>query len=249
MKADLTIVLPTKNSEKFLYFFLKSLEKQDYKNFLLLVADSSSTDNTLGIIKKCSFNFNIVSYKDISAEDGINKCLKRVKTKYFAIFNSDDVLGNKNYISSLIKLLQEGTDVAFPNSGIIINNIKKFSDQKDTFENILYKNISPDIGWIAKKTILREGLFTTKYKVATAYHFLLRLYKKNYYFKRDRSIYYFFRLGGNSHKNAALGWIENKNISIKLGSSKFFVYKQFLINFIKFFIKYKILRYYFKIER
>jgi glycosyltransferase involved in cell wall biosynthesis len=249
MMTDLTIVLPTKNSGKFLDSFLKSLKKQDYKNFLLLIADSSSTDNTLSIIKKYSFNFNIVSYKDISAEDGINKCLKRVKTKYFTIFNSDDILENKNYISSLIKLLQAGADVAFPNFGIIINNKKKFSDQKNAFESILYKNISPDIGWVAKKTILSEGLFTTKYKVATAYHFLLRLYKKNYYFKRDRSVYYFFRLGGNSYKNAALGWIENKNISLELGSNKFLVYIQFLINIIKFFIKYKILRHYFKIER
>jgi teichuronic acid biosynthesis glycosyltransferase TuaG len=249
MITDLTIVLPTKNSEKFLDSFLRSLEKQDYKNFLLLVADSSSSDNTLDIIKKYSFNFNIVSYKDMSAEDGINKCLKKVKTKYFSIFNSDDILGNKNYISSLIKLLQTGADVAFPNCGIIINNKKKFLDQRNTFKNILYKNISPDIGWIAKKNILSEGFFTTKYKVATAYHFLLRLYKKNYYFKRDESVYYFFRLGGNSYKNAALGWIESKNISLELGANKFLVYKQFLINFIKFFIKYKIFRYYFKIER
>jgi glycosyltransferase involved in cell wall biosynthesis len=246
---DLTIVLPTKNSERFLKYFLDSLKKQDYQNYLLLVADGSSRDNTIDILKKSNLNFIIVSNKDNNAEDGINKCLARVKTKYFCIFNSDDILGQTKYISTLINLLNQGVDVAFPNFGSIVNNKKKILNQEYKFSRILYNNVVPDIGWIAKSYVLKEGFFTTNYKVATAYHFLLRLYKKNYLFKRNRNINYFFRMGGNSYKAGFLGCIECKNIAIEFGSNKILVYKEFLINFFKFFIKYKILRVFFGVNR
>ena len=49
--VDLTIILPTKNSEKYIRFFLDSLKNQDYQNFELFVADSDSKDNTIEIIK------------------------------------------------------------------------------------------------------------------------------------------------------------------------------------------------------
>jgi glycosyltransferase involved in cell wall biosynthesis len=247
--TNLTIVLPTKNSEKFLETFLDSLKEQDFQNFFLFVADSSSSDNTITILKRYDFNLTIISTMDKSAEDGINKCLERIRTEYFAILNSDDMLGQKNYISNLVKLLQQGADVAFPNLGSIVNGKKKFLDQKYDFSRILTNNVVPDIGWIAKSIVLKEGFFTEKYKVATAYHFLLRLYKMNYVFKRDRSINYFFRMGGNSYKAGLLGYSEGRKIAIEFGSNKFLVYKRFLINFLKFVIKYKILKLFFSVKR
>jgi len=246
---NLTIVLPTKNSEKFIVEFLDSLKEQDFQDFFLFVADSSSSDNTIKILKKYNFNLTIISNTDKSAEDGINKCLVRIRTEYFIILNSDDMLGQKNYISSLIKLLKLGADVAFPNFGSIVDGKKKFLDQQYDFKRILVNNVVPDIGWIAKSIVLKEGFFTEKYKVATAYHFLLRLYKLNYVFKRDKSINYFFRMGGNSYKAGLLGYFECKKIALEFGSNKILVYKEFLINFFKFIIKYKLLKLFFSVKR
>ena len=245
--TDLTVILPTKNSEKFLHYFLKSLKDQDFQDFYLYVADGSSKDNTIKIIEEYNFNLSIMSRSDTSAEDGINKCLKRIKTKFFCLVNSDDVLGQKNYISSLISDLRAGADVAFPNFGSITNNQFKVINQKDSFEKIFYHNISPDIGWIANSSVLHEGLFPENYKLATAYLFLLNLYKKDYVFKRNRKVHYYFRIGGNSYKNGILAYLEQKDICLKFGANKFLVYKILTINLLKFFIKHKIFKFWYKV--
>ncbi len=245
--VDLTIILPTKNSEKNIKFFLDSLKFQDYQNFFLFVADSESKDNTIEIIKSYNFNLKIISKKDRNAEEGINNCLKEIRTKYFGILMSDDVLGEKNYISQLIYTLKNGADIALPNSGNIINNQFLKNDQNDEFKRLTYHNVSPDIGWFARKNVINEGLFTEKYKLATAYHFLLRLYKKKYNLKRNRNIYYYFRVGGNSFENAILAYYEQTKISKQFGANKFLVYTIFIINFFKYVIKYKLLKFYFKV--
>ena len=67
--VDLTIILPTKNSEKYIRFFLDSLKNQDYQNFELFVADSNSKDNTIEIIKSYNFKLKIISTKDRNAEE------------------------------------------------------------------------------------------------------------------------------------------------------------------------------------
>ena len=244
---DLTIILPTKNSEKYIRFFLDSLKRQDYQNFMLFVADSQSKDKTIEIIKSYNFNLKIVSTKDRNAEEGINNCLKLIETKFFGILMSDDVLGETNYISQLINTLNSGADIALPNSGNIIKNKFKTNNQKDEFGRLMYHNVSPDIGWFAKKTVLNEGLFTEKYKLATAYHFLLRLQKKKYIFKRNRNIYYYFRVGGNSFQNAILAYYEQTKISKQFGGNVFLVYTIFIVNFFKYVIKYKLFKFYFKV--
>lgn len=241
----LTVILPTKNSEKYIKIFLNSLKEQDFQDFILYLADSSSEDNTIEIVKNYNFNLRIISREDNNAEDGMNKCLEKVETNYFCIFMSDDKLGQKNYISELIYTLESGVDIALPNFGTIINNKFNIKDQKKNYNNLLYHNMPPDIGWIAKTSILKEGLFTQRYKLATSYHFLLRLHKKNYIFKRNKNVHYFFRVGGNSF-NGFLAFFEQSKVSLEFGGKKLLVYKILVINFLKYFIKYKLLKFYFK---
>ena len=154
-------------------------------------------------------------------------------------------LDKKNYLSELIHTLESGADIALPNFGTIINNKFKIKDQKKNYNNLPYYNLQPDIGWIAKTSILKEGLFTQRYKLATAYHFLLRLYKKNYIFKRNKNVHYFFRIGGNSF-NGFLAYFEQSKVSLEFGGKKLFIYKILVINYLKFIIKYRILKFYFK---
>ena len=243
----LTVILPTKNSEKYIKIFLNSLKEQDFKDFILYLADSSSEDNTVEIVKNYNFNLKIISREDNNAEDGMNKCLEKVETNFFCILNSDDKLGQKNYISELIYTLESGVDIALPNFGTIINNKSKIKGQKKNFNILPYHNIAPDIGWMGKTSVLKEGLFTQRYKLATAYHFLLRLYKKNYIFKRNENVHYFFRLGANSF-NGFLAYSEQTKVSLEFGGKKLLVYKIFVSNLLKYFIKYKLFKFYFKVK-
>ena len=102
----LTVIIPTLNSSFHLIPCLNSLQKQTYKNFEVFVVDGGSKDNTLDIFKKFSFSHKVVSKKDKACTDGINKTLPRVKSNYFMIIGSDDIISDKNYIRNLIKPLK-----------------------------------------------------------------------------------------------------------------------------------------------
>ena len=114
-------------------YFLDSLKKQDYNDYIIYLADGDSTDKTLSIFESYNFNYKIISKSD-SAEEGINKCLKKIETKYFCILNSDDYIGETNYLSGLISLLKTDSDVVFPNFGSLISETKKILDQRHLIE-------------------------------------------------------------------------------------------------------------------
>ena len=49
----LSIIIPTFNEEKYLPRVLESIQKQDYQNYEVIVADANSKDNTVKIAKRC----------------------------------------------------------------------------------------------------------------------------------------------------------------------------------------------------
>ena len=67
----------------------------------------------------------MVSKKDKACTDGINKILPKIKSNYFMILGSDDVISDKNYIKNLLKPLKENKcDIILPQWSYK-NNIKK----------------------------------------------------------------------------------------------------------------------------
>ena len=54
-KFKISIITVTKNSEKFLQETIDSLSKQTHQNFEHIIVDGASTDKTLDIIKKNSY--------------------------------------------------------------------------------------------------------------------------------------------------------------------------------------------------
>jgi glycosyltransferase involved in cell wall biosynthesis len=247
-KKILTIILPTFNSAKYLHFFLDSLQRQSFKNFQVYVADNKSSDQTLKIINKY-FNFctKIISRSDKSFENGVNKCLKKINSKYFCIFGSDDALGDKHYLKNLIATLNKNNcSVVFPQFGVIENLIKRKVLQTKDFNHINYKTILPGVGWIAKTEVLNNHYFNENIEVASDYDFLIRLFKKNYKFIRAANAIYYFRLGtGTSYKKVYKGFVEQKNISIQNKGPFFKIHTLFLVSYIKFFLKDKFLKIFF----
>jgi glycosyltransferase involved in cell wall biosynthesis len=243
-----TIILPTYNSEKFLPICLKSIEKQTFKNFIIFCVDGGSTDDTFKIIKNSKLNIKIISKKDKSFEDGLNKSFRFIKTKYFIIVGSDDLLGQPNYIDNLLTTLVESkSDIIFADYGVITNKCKKIIKQSNDFSCLDYKTVVPGLGWIAKKEILQSVKFNCKLKVATDYDFFLKLYKKKFKFFRENKSVYYFRLGGNSFKNAFIGFKEQKYIGLKMKGPKLKIYFTYYLSVIKFIVKFKILKFISKI--
>lgn len=94
MKDELiSIIIPTKNSDKYLYRCLSSIFDQDYKKFEILIIDSGSTDKTLKIAKL--FNCKIINYKPkisnskFDAPYKRNFGVKKSSGKYIYYFDAD----------------------------------------------------------------------------------------------------------------------------------------------------------------
>jgi len=249
MKKKITIIIPTYNSEKYILESLKSLKKQSYKNYSVFIADGGSKDRTLSLIKKSNLNYKIISKKDKSFEEGVNKCFDKLNTEYFMILGSDDALSDKNYLSKLInKLEDKNCDIIFPEYGVIINNKKKIIPQPKSFNQLIYKTVVPGLGWISKTKLIKKVRYNTKIRIATDYDIFLRMYKNKKKFYRSKSTVYYFRIGGNSYKSAIRGFNEQKMISIKHRGPLIKIYYVYFICLAKFIIKYLLLGRFFRVS-
>ena len=132
----LSIIIPTYNEEEYLPYLLKSIQRQDFEDYEVIVADSHSTDNTVNIAK--SYGCHVVP----GGLPGIgrNNGAKVAKGEILLFIDSDCVLTD-NYLSSAIEEFEHY------NLGIAITQIvpmeKSFINiLSHEFANYMTKQIS-----------------------------------------------------------------------------------------------------------
>jgi glycosyltransferase involved in cell wall biosynthesis len=86
----LSIIIPTLNEEKFLPLLLKTIEKQEFKDYELIVADNNSKDKTREIARK--FGCRITS-GGLPAK-GRNQGAKTAKGDLFLFIDADMVMSD-----------------------------------------------------------------------------------------------------------------------------------------------------------
>ena len=238
---NLDILLPTYNSTKYLKECLKSIKNQTYKNFRLLIIDGGSKDNTLDVIKSSGIRYKIISKKDKSFNDGVNKNINKIKSDYFTILSSDDVIKDKNYFKNLLsEIKKKELDIVFPDYGEIINNKFIYKKQPKNFSKIDYNVIVPGLGWIAKKNLSKKFYLPTKLIASSDYYLLLKFFVQNKKFGRLNGPCYYMRIGANSYINAFDSFNERRKIALKFGGNILKVYSHFFLVCLKFIIKFKI---------
>ncbi len=83
----ISVIIPTRNEEKYIKTLLSEIKRQTYKNYEILVCDYKSTDNTVKISKKLGATVIPVKRKGISA--GRNAGIKKAKGKIIAFIDAD----------------------------------------------------------------------------------------------------------------------------------------------------------------
>lgn len=95
MGIDFTVVIPTYNRAKFIEKAIRSVFRQTYKNWKILIVDDASTDCTEQIVQKYLYNPN-VNYHRLLQNSGIskvmNEAMRLVDTPYLVQLDSDDWL-------------------------------------------------------------------------------------------------------------------------------------------------------------
>lgn len=100
ISPQLSIIIPTLNSEKVLKKCLVSIKKQVFKSYEIIICDASSSDNTLKIAKK--FHCRIINNPLKSAEAAKAIGLKHSYGKYIVLIDSDNILPTKNWFTKML---------------------------------------------------------------------------------------------------------------------------------------------------
>ena len=91
---ELTVFTPTYNREKTLVNLYKSLCRQKYQNFIWLIIDDGSVDNTENIVKNWQeegkIKIQYIKQKNGGKYKAVNTGVKNCKTELFAFIDSDD---------------------------------------------------------------------------------------------------------------------------------------------------------------
>lgn len=97
--VELSVLMCTYNSENYICETIESILNQTFCNFEFIIVDDGSTDGTEAIIKK--FKDSRIKYYKLPENVGVGKAsnygLKKVRGKYIARADSDDIYNKKRF--------------------------------------------------------------------------------------------------------------------------------------------------------
>jgi glycosyltransferase involved in cell wall biosynthesis len=173
----ITIITPVKNDVLNIKKTMKSVLRQNYKNFEYIIVDGSSTDGTLEVIKNVIKNngkkIKCISAKDINLWQAINRGIKLSSGDIIGIINSNDVY-YKNALNIVKKYFNEFS------IDFLFGAVKKkkiyhlFSPEKIFYRLNIYPSHS--IGFfIKKKSQIKLGLYDEKLRLCADYDLFYRM--------------------------------------------------------------------------
>lgn len=113
-------IIPTYNAEKYLQRCLDSIFMQGYPRdkYEVIVADGGSTDKTIEILK--SYPVTCVHNEKRDAESGKYVAIQKAKGEVYVLLDADNVIATKDWLTSLVRPLQENPDILGVESNYLI---------------------------------------------------------------------------------------------------------------------------------
>jgi teichuronic acid biosynthesis glycosyltransferase TuaG len=184
----ISIIIPYFKKKNYLEQTLRSILKQKYKHFEVLLVYDDEDQSDLFFVKTLIKNHKrirlIINKKNIGAGMSRNKAIKLSKGKYIAFLDSDDLWHPDKLKNQLNYMIKNKISISHTSYNIINENNLKFGFRMA--KKLEYKDLlkSCDIGLstvMIKRKILKNNLFA-KLKTKEDYILWLKLAKKNYMF-------------------------------------------------------------------
>jgi glycosyltransferase involved in cell wall biosynthesis len=178
----ITIVL---NGERYLERTIKSVIGQGYPNFEYIIIDGNSTDHTLDIIRKYDSEIDFwLSEPDNGISDGFNKGFSFSSGEFIAYLNSDDwyepdalaIMANEMHDQKVIYCGH--MNLWSPDGSKFIKNHRSNPDR--IFQTM---RIAHPASFVPRKVFTLTGGFSTRYRVAMDYDFMIKAKLNGFGFK------------------------------------------------------------------
>ena len=104
-KELVSIIIRTKNEEKWISSCLKSVFKQNYKNFEVIIVDNESSDNTVKRAKE--FNVKVISIRDFYPGRAINEGIRNSNGEIIVCLSGHCIPTNNDWLKNLISNLDK----------------------------------------------------------------------------------------------------------------------------------------------
>ncbi len=181
----ITVIIPTYNRVKILSRAIKSVLKQTYQNFELIIVDDCSTDNTQKALKKFKDKriFYIKHKKRKGASAARNTGIKKAKGKYLAFLDSDDCWLPEKLEKQLATLQKnKNAGIVYSRFWIVKNGKKKLCCWPEIkkyngwlHRQLLIGNFITTSSVLVKRQIFdKVGLFDKKLPAYQDWEFFLR---------------------------------------------------------------------------
>lgn len=133
MRCEVSVIMPSFNSERFIEESIRSIQNQTYSNWELIITDDCSTDNTINLIEQLQEKDERIRLYKLSKNKGAgcsrNNSIKMSKGRYIAFCDSDDLWLN-NKLEMQVNFMKEH-DLSFSYSSYnVINEIGEIIDQR-----------------------------------------------------------------------------------------------------------------------
>jgi GT2 family glycosyltransferase len=127
-KSFVSIIILNWNGEEYIERCLKSVIKQTYNNYEIIVVDNASVDRSLSIIEKTFPNVTILKNgRNVGFSAGNNIGIQKTRGKYIATLNVDTEV-RPEWLEALVKSIEKDSSVGMCASRMILDDNRDIID-------------------------------------------------------------------------------------------------------------------------
>ena len=152
-----SVLVANFNYGKYIGEAIESVEKQDYRNYELIICDDGSTDDSLHIIQEY-VNLNpkirLIQKENGGHASALNRAFQQSRGEIICILDADDFYHQKK-VSKIVKSFQDNSQ-----SGIVIHNLQVIDGNGGKKNVLKFKNegyLGPEIPTLRKDLLYPQA--------------------------------------------------------------------------------------------
>ena len=239
-KNFISIIVVSLNTKVDFLKTLKSIKKQTYKNYEIIVVDGNSIDGTKKeIIKRKKTISKFVIEKDRGIYHAMNKGIKMSSGKWIIFMNSGDIFYKKNVLYNFLSENVKNCDIVYGDTLVSAKNLR-YVDNSKSFEckTLLMPFCHQSV--FVKSNILKKRNFSLIYRFSSDFDFFYYCYLSRKKFQKIDYIISKVKSGGFADKNRQMVFNENLTIIKKKGNKSllYLLYLKKISQYFKDIIKF-----------